>query len=159
MTIGTALVIIAVLYLIDKYKLWKKAGVFVAICVGVLGLTVLGWSLYKWEQARAQERAIESQWKPVPENTEVRHASLDDIAACPPNGYRYVENIGCNNAPKTLPKDFFNNSDVNTKLACYDSETGKLTADPFEKFGGSLTGCGKGQLLVTKNPAKRQAEN
>jgi hypothetical protein len=67
MTIGTALVILAVLYLIDKYGLWKRAA---AICGIVLSVSAVGVGFYygyqKWQERKAQA-ALESQWSPVPE--------------------------------------------------------------------------------------------
>jgi hypothetical protein len=42
-TIGTALVIIAILYLIDKYHLWKKTAV---ACLVVLAVAVVGFTGY-----------------------------------------------------------------------------------------------------------------
>ena len=142
-TIGTALVIIAVLYLIDKYKLWKKAAIAIAALAGVLVIGLFAWKGYdKWRQMRAEQKAAESQRVVVGE---------EDIDACPPNGYHYVEKIGCNDSPKTLPKEFFNNSDVKTKLACYNPATGKLTPDPFEEFGGKMRNCSKGELMVSKD--------
>jgi len=172
MTIGTALVVIAVLYLIDKYNLWRKAAVATAILAGVLGAGLLTWIGYdKWQRAKAsQEQRIdgkkytESQaptpnigfdkyatpWEPHAVDSREGRYTLDDIAACPPSGYVYVEKIGCNASPKTLPKDYFSNSGVNTKFACYDPTTGKLTPDFFERFGGKMTECPKGKSLVTK---------
>jgi hypothetical protein len=69
MTIGTALVIIAILYLIDKHNLWKKA---VAVCLVALAITLLGFAGYygwqKWQQRKVQakaEKELESQWQVV----------------------------------------------------------------------------------------------
>jgi len=66
-TIGTALVVIAVLYFIDKYQLWKKAAL---VCLIVLGVALVGGSGYYgwhiWQERKAQA-ALESQWKVVDE--------------------------------------------------------------------------------------------
>ena len=174
MTIGTALVIIAVLYFIDKHNLWKKASIVAAILAIIFGAGLLVRNKYdKWQTARAEQaeqKEIEKQWQPVKESepqnsehgpwekyakaqsstTQQGRYTVDDIAACPPNGYKFVDNVGCNDSPKTLPRDYFNNSDVNTKFACYNTETGKLTPDFFEQFGGKMRECAKEQVMVTK---------
>ena len=55
MTIGTALVIIAVLFLIDKYQLWKKAAIICAIATAVTLLSVAGYYGWaKWQQMKEQ---------------------------------------------------------------------------------------------------------
>ncbi len=52
MTIGTALVIIAILYLIDKHNLWKRAA---ALCVIALAVALVGFAgYYGWQ--KLQER-------------------------------------------------------------------------------------------------------
>lgn len=71
MTIGTALVIIAILYLIDKHNLWKRA---VAACLITFALALVGFAgYYGWQRvqekrARAKAEAeLESQWQAVAE--------------------------------------------------------------------------------------------
>ena len=78
MTIGTALVVIAVLYFIDKYHLWKKAFL---VCLIALGVGLVGAAGYygrqtwrgsqeKKAQAEREKRAqaaLEAQWKVVAE--------------------------------------------------------------------------------------------
>src|ERR1700729_2472592 len=71
MTIGTALVIIAILYLIDKHNLWKRAA---AVCLITLAVAVVGFAgYYGWQRlqekrARAKAQAeLESQWQVVAE--------------------------------------------------------------------------------------------
>lgn len=61
MTIGTALVLIAILYLIDKHKLWKRAVqcCLVAGLVGLVGLAAyFGWHL--WEERKTAMELRES---------------------------------------------------------------------------------------------------
>jgi hypothetical protein len=61
-TIGTALVIIAILYLIDKHHLWKKATVtcLVALAVAIVGFSgYYGWEKYQERRAaRTDEHEI-----------------------------------------------------------------------------------------------------
>jgi hypothetical protein len=53
MTIGTALVIIAILYFVDKHHLWKKAAF---ICLVIIAVVMVGLGgYYGWE--RLQERS------------------------------------------------------------------------------------------------------
>jgi hypothetical protein len=71
MTIGAALVIIAILYLIDKHNLWKRSA---AVCLIILAITLLGFAGYygwqRWQERKAQAKAeadLESQWEVVSE--------------------------------------------------------------------------------------------
>lgn len=71
MTIGAALVIIAILYLIDKHNLWKKAA---AVCLITLAVALVGLAGYygwqKWQERKVQAKAktdLESQWQVVSE--------------------------------------------------------------------------------------------
>jgi hypothetical protein len=62
-TIGTALVIIAILYLIDKYHLWKKTAVacLVVLAVAVVGFTgYYGWQKLQEHRAEKAEQEKES---------------------------------------------------------------------------------------------------
>lgn len=64
MSIGTALVIIAILYLIEKHKLWRKGGkVFIgALLIGLFGLGgYYAWSL--WKETKASRESQESERK------------------------------------------------------------------------------------------------
>ena len=55
MTIGTALVIIAILYLIDRHHLWKKAAV---ACLVAFAVAIVGFSgYYGWEKLQERRAA------------------------------------------------------------------------------------------------------
>ncbi len=65
MTIGTALVVIAVLYFIDKYHLWKKAAIALSV---ILLITLAGLTgYYAWEKFQEREA---SKRKVIEEATE-----------------------------------------------------------------------------------------
>lgn len=58
MTIGTALVIIAILYFIDKHHLWKRAAL---VCLIVLIAALMGFSgYYGWQRMRESRAANET---------------------------------------------------------------------------------------------------
>jgi len=52
MTIGTALVIIAVLYIIERRNLWRKVGVVAAVFVGLAAFSAGGYALYQQHHAK-----------------------------------------------------------------------------------------------------------
>jgi hypothetical protein len=71
MTIGTALIIIAILYLIDKHNLWKRVA---AVCLITLAVALVGfagyygWHTFQERKARVKAEAqLESQWQVVSE--------------------------------------------------------------------------------------------
>jgi uncharacterized membrane protein YsdA (DUF1294 family) len=63
MTLGIALVLIFVLYLVDKNKVWRQAGMLaLGVCLlGVIGiLGVYGWDKYAgWKEVKREEAELE----------------------------------------------------------------------------------------------------
>ena len=67
MPVGIALVLIFVLYLIDKHHLWKtalKITIYTAIAAAVIGGGLIGWGEYKDAQREKEEEAETARQKP-----------------------------------------------------------------------------------------------
>ena len=88
MTLGTALIIIAVLYLIDRHKLWKRCaqGTMVLAIVGALVAVVAGtMSAANRDRTIVKERMrtqkVEACYRQY-EATHPQAAPLDELGAC-----------------------------------------------------------------------------
>lgn len=90
MTIGTALVIIAILYLIDRHHLWKKA---VVACLIVLTVALIGFSGYYGWQKLQETRAAKAEQEITARTAKDKSIDLsaglvpDWTVSPPPNGY------------------------------------------------------------------------
>ena len=81
MTIGTALVIIAILYLIDKHNLWKKAAAVFLIALAVGLVSFAGYHGWKRLQESHERRAVPAEGEAA--NTE-KHDEIDLSAGLVP---------------------------------------------------------------------------
>ena len=89
MTLGYALIVVFVLYLIDKHNRWRQAAKIVAglIVLAIVGIGgVYGWSRYREVQAEnkraAQQGAYEKRLQDcITRNTGVRRDIFDDVSA------------------------------------------------------------------------------
>jgi hypothetical protein len=154
MTLGIALILIFVLYLIDKHNRWRQAiKITVALIIlGIVGIGgMLGWEQYEiWHDARqeAQRAAAEAKqvaqeqaelaktckaWEdkhPLGSPLDILHGKADDGtnlegAILGPLG-------GCHGPLETA---------YNSKAAVQEDQRCDPKKDPFAKIGGRLVGC------------------
>ncbi len=129
MTIGWAIVAVAILYLLDKYGVLKKCfstarvTIVIATCMIIVGLSVV-YGLSRWK-AKTYERTDST-----------ANASLPS------------DRSGINNVPTTTGYEFpFRRvgSAEYTKAVCFNEATGKATPQPFTNTKNS---CSAGSILM-----------
>jgi hypothetical protein len=121
MTVGVAIVVVAVMYFIDKHNLWRRF----AICVGILVVVALlglgwfwGWTTYREARDKKALAEFNKKWAAeVPACNARNIKTYFDVAvqsaskASPPPGYELVQEMpqstmeeikkGCNADPYT----------------------------------------------------------
>jgi uncharacterized membrane protein YsdA (DUF1294 family) len=67
-TLSVALVLIFVLYLIDKHSLWRKVAkitIYSVAALVVVGASIYGWVWYKEKKQEAENAAYRAKMKPI----------------------------------------------------------------------------------------------
>jgi hypothetical protein len=165
MSVGVALVIIFVLYLIDKHNQWRRAALITAVAVvlGILGLgSWFGWIKYQdWKAAKDRGRIEAEQAKrdaqacadweskhPLGSPIDVLHGKWDDGTPMPKEGVTVGTPQGCSGALEDAYNLKLANSQKHSSgsVDCFDKKSGQKTKDFYAEFGGVTTSCGQNYI-------------
>lgn len=155
--LAVALVLIFVMWLIDKHDVWRKAFKIVAWSVSVVAVlwgVVLGYNRFQQHNERNRKAAYEAAVQQcVKHNMPPNGDVFDEIVLqqdCQKNT-SYNPSAVVSHTPISKHNGDPNFSALGDKAAprikCYD-KNGKLVPDPFAKFGGYQLGCAPGEKEV-----------